>query len=159
MSIQPTQLRQLIREVTMYLGFYSEEAVELLMLTAAVETHCGSYIKQVGGPALGIFQCEPATEQDIWSNYLCYHGNLESAVLQIMLTAEHDHVDWDLKANLVYQIAMARIHYLRVAERIPPAHDVWALAAYWKQYYNTPKGKGTTNKAFHKYQKYAGRER
>ena len=151
MSIEADQLRTLIKEVLVYLGHYSESAVELLMLTAAVESNCGTYIEQVNGPARGIFQMEPATEKDIWKNWLVYHGDMESAVLQIMLM----YADWDLRANLVYQIAMARIHYLRVAERLPGSKDVIAMASYWKQYYNTLKGKGTKEKARQKYLKYA----
>lgn len=56
------QLRELITHVLKKYDLHSDNAVELLMLTAAVESNLGHYIKQVGGgPALGIFQCEPAT--------------------------------------------------------------------------------------------------
>lgn len=56
------QLRELITHVLKRYNLYSDNAVELLMLTAAVESNLGHYIKQVGnGPALGIFQCEPNT--------------------------------------------------------------------------------------------------
>jgi len=57
-----TQLRELIQVVLKEYDLYSRDAEELLMLTAAVESNLGYYIKQVGGgPALGIFQCEPDT--------------------------------------------------------------------------------------------------
>lgn len=56
------QLRELITHVLKRYNLYSDNAVELLMLTVAIESNLGHYIKQVGnGPALGIFQCEPNT--------------------------------------------------------------------------------------------------
>ncbi len=57
-----TQLRELIQVVLKEYDLYSRDAEELLMLTAATESNLGYYIKQKGGgPALGIFQCEPDT--------------------------------------------------------------------------------------------------
>jgi hypothetical protein len=59
MSIHPGQLRSLIEETLRALEPevpYSEPAVELLMMTAAAESALGRYIKQIGGPARGIFQ-------------------------------------------------------------------------------------------------------
>ncbi len=43
-----------------------------------------------------------------------------------------------------YAAAMARVRYLRVKEAIPK--DPRDIAAYWKQYYNTPLGAGTVEK-------------
>ena len=43
--------------------------------------------------------------------------------------------------NLRYACAMARVHYKRVSEPIPTT--VEGQARYWKQWYNTPKGRGT----------------
>jgi hypothetical protein len=48
----------------------------------------------------------------------------------------------DLWLNLPYQIAMARVHYFRVKQRLPKHTNVEAMASYWKKYYNTPKGAG-----------------
>ena len=49
----------------------SQEAENLLMGTAAQESALGEYIRQLGnGPALGIFQMEPETFDDIVRNYL-----------------------------------------------------------------------------------------
>ena len=155
MSIKPKQLRGLITDVLMYLDLYSEDAVELLMLTAAQESHCGTYIKQVRGPALGIFQCEPATAQDIYDNYLTFKPDLESLIDSVSLLDQTASEQFDLKANLVYQIAMARIHYLRISEKLPSKDNIKAMAQYWKKYYNTYKGKGTVEEAIFNYKKYA----
>ena len=40
--------------------------------TAAVESRMGTYLRQIGGPALGIWQVEPATHLDCWDNWLDY---------------------------------------------------------------------------------------
>lgn len=156
MSIKPKQLRGLITDVLQYIDLYSEDAVELLMLTAAQESHCGTYIKQVQGPALGIYQCEPTTEDDIFANYLAFKPELKALINGLMI-ADYNMVSyrWDLKANLVYQTAICRIHYLRVPESLPSYKDIEAMAKYWKKYYNTEKGKGTIKEAIFNYKKYA----
>ena len=154
MSIKPKQLRGLITDVLMYLDLYSEDAVELLMLTAAQESHCGTYIKQVRGPALGIFQCEPATAQDIYDNYLTFKPDLESLIDSVSLLDQTASEQFDLKANLVYQIAMARIHYMRDKQAIPSKDDMAAQAAYYKRVWNTPLGKATEEEALDNYYRY-----
>lgn len=60
------QLECLIQTVVAVMRLYSVEAIDLLMLTAAQESHLGKYIQQLGsGPARGIFQMEPKTLQDL----------------------------------------------------------------------------------------------
>lgn len=116
------------------------EAVELLMGTCAQESHLGKYRRQLGGgPALGIFQMEPATFRDIVDNYLAYHEDLRNKIMEISgVTALQPE---DLVENDRLAVCMARAHYSRVREAIPASLDGWAR--YWKQYYNTPLGAGT----------------
>jgi len=150
--MKASQLRQLIEEVLIELRLNSTNAVELLMLTAAQESHLGHYLMQVNnGPAKGIFQMEPATEKDIWENYLAYKEDLRKSVHSLMGAANFDHLQ--LKGNLLYQIAMARIHYLRVYEKLPNHLDVMAMARYWKKYYNTYLGKGRVEDAMYNYRR------
>jgi len=59
---------------------------------------------------------------------------------------------YQLRANLPYQIIMARCHYLRVAEALPTT--IQGYAKYWKKYYNTVKGKGTEEKFIANYNRY-----
>ncbi len=147
------QLRDLITRVLQEAGLYSDSAVELLMLTAATESKLGYYIKQIRGPALGIFQMEPRTHDDIWKNYLQYKKSI----------GEHfGAANWrnflrqaeKLEYNLKYSILMARVHYLRVPDPLPDADDVEGLAAYWKDHYNTYLGAGTVEKAIAAYNTY-----
>ena len=148
--MHPGQLREwIIRPTLKRIGHYSRSAEELLMLTAATESVMGKYIHQVGGPALGIYQMEPATARDIWANYLAYKRPLADEIR-----------NWGegpgpLPGNLYYATAMARVHYLRVPEGLPSAMDEWGLAKYWKDHYNTHLGKGTVEKAVEMYREYA----
>jgi len=153
MTISSNQLRQLIAETLKDADLYSGDAVELLMGTSAQESHLGSYIHQINGPALGIFQMEPATEEDIWNNYLRYKSSL-SAVVKTVMTGNPNELAWNLK----YAILMARIHYLRVKAGLPDSANVHAMALYWKQYYNTPLGRGTAKEFAKNYARYAADE-
>jgi hypothetical protein len=142
----PKQLRILITDILKDVDLYSEDAVELLMMTAAVESRLGTYLTQIRGPARGIFQMEPATEKDIWSNYLKFKPDLVRRINRYVL----DHPD-ELRFNLAYGIIMARIHYLRAPQTIPSRNDLVSLAEYWKRWYNTHLGKGTPEKAIQAY--------
>ena len=145
-----TQLRELISTVLIDAEMYSEDATELLMLTAAKESSLGYFIKQLGGgPALGIFQMEPNTEKDIWQNYLSFRDK-KAHIVKRYDTADEN----DLWFNLGYQIILCRFHYMRVTESLPRHNDVWGMARYWKHHYNTIKGKGETREAVQAYQRY-----
>ncbi len=144
------QLRDLITRTLKEANLHSDSAVELLMLTAAVESKLGYYIRQIKGPARGIFQMEPATERDLWKNYLEYK-DATSDTIKRYDTAADDDLEW----NLGYAILMARVHYLRVPSKLPAADDIDRLAHYWKAHYNTYLGAGTTKKAIAAYKRYA----
>jgi hypothetical protein len=165
-GIDPTQLRELIvRPALECINLWSPAAEDLVMGTAAVESHCGRYLKQVGGgPALGIFQMEPATHDDIWKNYLRHCVNLAGKVAGLssedeesLCTAMRRDASWapwrdyvpdagEMVWNLAYAAAMARVHYRRSPEPLPAAGDVQGMARLWKKVYNTPAGAGTVEK-------------
>jgi len=134
------QFRDYVIEPTLEdLGMLSTSAVELVLGTALQESHL-TYIKQLGeGPALGVCQMEPNTHDDIWKNFLTYRNVLSDAVLDIG-GPEPQELIWNLK----YSVAMCRVHYRRVRSPLPQAGDVEGQAQYWKTYYNTELGKGTT---------------
>lgn len=149
------ELRQLVQATLRSLEPeipYSEEAVELLMMTAATESNLGTYWEQAKGPALGVFQMEPNTHNDIWENYLKYKKDLAEKI-NTLTWFEGGTEEDELHHNLVYQIIMARVLYKRVPAPMPKMNDLW-LAAYYKKWYNTPLGKGTVQKAIEKYNKY-----
>jgi len=141
MGIDPSQFYRSVTDVLELAGLHSPKAVRLLVGTAAVESGLGTYLRQMNeGPALGVFQMEPATEEDIWSNFLAYRQALREALVAVTGVVRPDALH--LRLNLIYQILMARVHYLRVAAPIPDVVDPAALGAYWKDYYNTRAGRG-----------------
>ena len=157
MAIDPKHLRELvIRPACEAIGLYSLAAEELLLGTACQESKCGTFLKQLGkGPALGIFQMEPATYKDIWANFLKMDSReaLAGRAIEIVGHAAHtaEHMIW----NLRYAAAMARIHYYRVKDPLPKAGDIPAQAAYWKRFYNTPKGAGTVEEYLNNWKRFA----
>lgn len=158
--MNPKQLREhIIRPVLKKLDKvgipYSQEAEDLLLLTACAESHCGYYIKQINGPAIGVFQMEPTTEQDIWNNYLIFQ--VEEPLWDTMKTLKKGH---GLGASALfdpfYAVGMARLHYYRDPQPLPTKEGdteesietyLTQLAGYWKRVYNTELGKGTVDKA------------
>lgn len=148
------QLRQeVIRPTLKRMGLWSQAAENLLMGTAAQESHLGEYIVQMGnGPARGIFQMEPATQTDIYDNYLSYRSNLLQKTEQLLAPIPDRATQ--LATNTAYACAMARVHYYRAPEALPDADDIQGLAAYWKKYYNTPLGAGTEEEFVHNYHRF-----
>ena len=123
---------------------YSKAAVELLLGTATVESNRGDYIRQLGGgPALGIYQMEPATYSDIYDNYLRYNKHLMEKIEALRSPSSLGGEKSQLIGNLFYATALARVHYKRVPKSLPLEGDLEGMANYWKDYYNTHLGAGT----------------
>lgn len=140
-------LRELvIRPALQYIELWSQAAENLVLGTALVESNA-EYLHQVRGPALGLWQMEPATHDDIFANFLKYNATLRELVRELQTPAAITHGASELIGNLYYGAAMCRIHYRRVKDPLPRAKDPEAMAAYWKAHYNTPLGKGTVEKA------------
>lgn len=130
------------------LGWHSLAATELLLGTCAAESAMGESLVQIGGPAKGIYQMEPATHSDIWVHWLQYQPEPVRDIIRQMAGlysyagAQHPNSN-ELIGNLFYATAMCRAHYRRRPEPLPKAGDLDGLADYWKTHYNTVKGKGT----------------
>ena len=152
--INAIQLRMnIIRPVLEHLDSvipYSIAAENLLMGTCAQESALGSYVVQINGPARGIFQMEPFTEDDIKKNFLAYRPELNHKIMY----CSHGYGDSALTGNLYYATAMARVHYYRVPMAMPDADNVAQMANYWKLFYNTPEGRGTEAEFIHNYNRY-----
>lgn len=162
MSFDKTQFRRLVQQVLKELEpmiTYSRAAEELLLLTAAQETHLGTYLEQIKGPAKGVFQMEPKTWRDIEMNFLFNQPDLHVKVEHFY--AHCMNYELNATANLAFQIVQARIFYWRIPAVLPfirttPSGDVLlvsvvALAAYWKKYWNTHLGRGTVDQAVQNY--------
>lgn len=153
-------LREMIQFVLKNYNLYSRDAEELLMLTAACESNLGHYFKQLnGGPALGIFQCEPDTygwmTMRLENKRHISNGGLSLAWCSLLssintpLSARH------FMCDLEAQILSARlIYWFKTPKAIPPYDDIELLARYWKRYWNSELGAGTIEGAIEKYNKY-----
>lgn len=150
------QFRKLIVVPTLTkLDMYSKNAEELLVFTCATESKGGTYIKQITGPALGIFQIEPASYADVWEFIKRQSGLMTKIAIRFNVSAvpEATRMIYDLE----FATMMARVFYRRFKEPIPDANDVNAIWAYYKKYYNTELGKATQKESIEAYKKFAGK--
>jgi hypothetical protein len=145
MSFNRDQFRDLISRTLLRMGpqFHSEEAIELLLGTAAVESDFGTYLRQVNGPARGVFQVEPATFKDIATR-----RRRQFCEEWTWVTLNPAAVEWDLQSAIVF----ARLKYYDDPDPIPV--DLESQARYWKRVYNTEDGAGTVEKYLKKYRLY-----
>ncbi len=145
--MQAQQLHDYIIKPTLeYMGgnYDSKNARFLLLCTAAIESKCGHYIKQINGPALGVWQMEPATEDDIWVNCDALNNadfNCDISSLQVDCGATLN--SEDLILSPAYACAMARLKYSMDSEPLPGYNDFKAVYEYYKRIYNTPLGAST----------------
>jgi hypothetical protein len=118
-------------------------AINLLLGTCAQESQFGHYLRQKGkGPALGAFQMEPATFKDLRLKYSFRYMDIK------------EREPYELEYDVRLAVIMARLKYRSIKQPLPNADDVPELAAYWKQWYNTPLGAGTVEEFIANYEKY-----
>jgi len=156
--MHPQDLRKyVIRPVLKKMGYYSLNSEEQMMVTGAQESGLGAFLHQIHGPAVGIFQMEPFTHDDIWKNYLPAHPKLIQSIKQWEIPdAYKDDNAKEMAGNLYYATAMARVRYLRVPDPIPDRNDLHAMAVYYKKFYNTMSGSATIGEVIQNYHKYVG---
>jgi hypothetical protein len=140
-------LVHVVRPALLYIGLKGRAAEQLIMGTIWKESGGAEFIKQYPtGPALGIVQMEPATEKDIWKNYLKFNQVKRSKVLAMLpayINSNEDERAKRLKTDLMYAVVMCRLHYFRVRAPLPKADDIQAMGEYWDKYYNCNPHKGT----------------
>jgi len=154
-SIDVGHLREcVVRPTLVYLAEsnlmpHSRAAENLVLGTALVESK-GRYLRQLGaGPALGLWQMEAVTHDDIWKNWLGHPARLKLAQYLSSLTtvAPIMRGAFGMVGNLCYGAGMCRLHYRRQPDALPPADDALGMARLWKARYNTPRGAGSVDKA------------
>jgi hypothetical protein len=154
MGIDSEHLRlMVIRPVLKKLELHSIAAENLLLGTAAHESHMGFWLKQYQrGPAMGIYQMEPKTLHDHFDTYLGrkpkYYAAVESMIGDWATLSDQ------LATNLAFATAMARIHYARIPEPLPNAWDWEALGVYWDTHYNRNPDKGFPHEFVQNVKKY-----
>jgi hypothetical protein len=140
-GIALSQLKYAVVEPALLaIGLAGTAALNLVTGTALVESGA-QYVQQINGPALGLWQMEPATEQDCWTNFLGYNTALAAQVKALL--APYNSVDQrtqQLVSNMLYAAAMCRIKYRRAAPPLPAYNDAAGMADYHKSVYNTALG-------------------
>ena len=135
---------------TVFVGCDSLAAENLMLGTAAVESGL-KYLHQIRGPALGLWQVEPVTHQDVLV-YLRRKGNQEGRVVdgfRASVGGWEEQLTW----NLRYCCAIARIKYWMDPEPLPKSNDIDGLAIYWKRVYNSRHGRGSPSAFIEAYQR------
>lgn len=118
----------------------------LLMATAAQESHCGTYFKQIKGPALGIYQHEPETIKDLFKNFLVYNPKLTKILADLQSSAGKKDPDViSVIGNLFYATGLARANYYRFSEPLPTTMEFEGIWQYYKKHWNTDAGDATRN--------------
>lgn len=152
--LKAIQLRELIiRPALQDLVMWSEAAEELLIFTCAVESDGGTYLKQIHGPALGIYQMEPETYNDIWQNFLAYKAGILMKFLynfNAPKMPDEERLIWDLR----FATAITRIHYLRVNAALPAHDDINSIYDYYKAHYNTSLGAADKSRCLSAYESF-----
>jgi len=137
MGLDLRQLTDNVIRPTLYrIGLSSPIATQLILGTAMVESRA-KYLRQLGnGPALGIYQMEPFTHDDIYQNVLAYNKSLEERITALTVST----TALEMTGNMFYATAMCRVQYYRFAEALPAFNDFEGMAKYHKKYYNTVAG-------------------
>ena len=141
-SLQAQQFREYVIRPTLHeIGLWSEAAENLLLGTALVESGL-LFVRQIRGPALSYYQIEPRTHAwlvDEWLQEPAHH-DLKMRILALRAPVP-DNVE-QLITNLAYSTAVCRLRYWVRPEPLPQPDDLRGLAQYWKDWFNTAKGKG-----------------
>lgn len=131
----PIILREVVRPALQLVGIWSDAREQIVLGTGACES-AYKYVKQIGdGPALGWFQCEPATHKDLLTNYVYPRKDL---LHRLRMLCEGLERDGALIAFPQYAAAVCGIHYLRAKGALPAAGDAQGMAEYHKSRYNGP---------------------
>lgn len=167
--INHNQLRQyVIRPALKAIDLYSENAEELLIMTCAQETLGCTFLKQINGPALGPYGCEPPTYNDVCMRKLYKWFEMSEGGLHLGYTGLGKKVNsvlgWsyyneipdvlNLMTNLSYATMICRIDYSLETSPLPDKNDLTGLFNYYKKYYNSFKGAATETEVLDNYHMY-----
>jgi hypothetical protein len=147
-----SELRALIQTTLKPHNLWSPSAEELLMATAANESHLGEFRTQIDGPARGIFQEEQEDLTDLYTNWLHFHPELLDIVEAMQRQPNVD----DLIDNDPLAICVCRLHYYRYPDALPAPDDIEGIWKLYKLRYNTPEGAATQQGFMQCYAKYVG---
>ena len=134
-----------IAEYSLYkIDCYSDDALALVVRTGMAESGYRA-LKGYGegNPAIGFWQIEPATMLDMMRNYISYRPKYRMALEEMGMQFSGEDMYVSVISNMAIQAGLCRLHYRRDPKPIPSWSDVEAQGKYWKEVYNTYKGRGT----------------
>lgn len=125
------------------IGHAEPAAIRLVIGTGLIESNY-EYLAQQGGPALGLWQMEPVTHNDLYNRFLGERPVLKSLVDELLVPniGPLDQLSW----NLQYAAVMCRVKYLSIPDNLPSVDDLEGISSYYKKWYNTPLGSATADK-------------
>lgn len=145
MSFNKAQFKDLVERVLAATDpdLASPAAVQLVLGTAAQESHGGSFLRQLhGGPAVGAFQMEPRTFDWLQTKYGEQYPYIQG------------HKADDMETDLRLAIIMCRLRYRVIVLPLPAANDLAGMAAYWDKWYNANPMKGTVDEFMLNYRRF-----
>lgn len=137
--VRPEQARTFVQDVCDVLGHGStNQAVAMLLETAAQETHTGRYRDPTpNGAGRGLFQIDPIAFEDVQNRARDVHvQRVRDAFGFDVRHVEHN----DLDASPLLATVFCRLFYMLKPEAFP--QSVFGRADYWKRHYNTVAGSG-----------------
>lgn len=158
MTFNCAQLKDIIiRPALSAIGLCSDNAIQLLLGTAAQETQLGRYLVQTNitpyNGGIGIYQMQAPSYVHIWGRHVDSSISMK-AKMKLYLGYEGMPMASRMASDLALSTIMARLFYANVLERLPDEKDVPAMARYWKLYWNTMAGKGTQDQFIDNYKEY-----
>jgi hypothetical protein len=134
------------------LQIHGEPIRELLVFTCAVESNGGTYLKQIKGNALGIYQIEPNSFTDLWYNYIIRKPDIVN-MLSLNLNINRIPAPHDLISNLTLATVCCALYYQSKNAK-PTSLDENELWDIYKTLYNTVDGKAEKEPSIKAYRKF-----
>ena len=137
------EIKEIAEHALYRLDSYSDDALALVVRTGMAESGYRA-LKGYGegNPAIGFWQVEPATLNDMVTNYIKYRPHYEKNLISLGMNFNKDMI-MSVMSNMAVQAGLCRLHYRRDKDPIPSWDDLEAQAKYWKRVYNTVEGRGT----------------
>ena len=149
-----TQFRQwIVRPALADLQLQSAAFEELLIFTCAVESNGGTYVHQIQGPALGIYQIEPNTFTDLWANYIIRTPNVVN-LLSLNFGLNRVPQPMEIITNLRLATALCALYYSwkKANPNSTDANYLWNL---YQSLYNTELGAAQMDESIALYQRFS----
>ena len=143
-----TGIKKIISDTLLKIGMHSHEAVDLIYHVGMAESAYRHITSPANGnPALSFWQVEPDTAKDTLDHFVQFRPllieKLKAVGFRWEQRADGLELEFQMKTNMAFAIALCRIKFWRDPAPLPKVGDIEAQAEYWKRIYNSEKGRGT----------------